>query len=268
VQECPQPPPGPTSHAGRAGTGAPTDRSRSLAIGRAVRGSRPDQCVDHCPCLPVFFSWLHFRQPRRQEPHVAAHSSDHRIGSGLRSQTPGSPPVRRSQTFAAAALRAVEQCRSSMAGSPGHQLADPDHQQWSPHHAQICAAGAERGIDPLPAQIGGSACFAQAEGRSHYVSGRGGSPGSRLWMPFDARACEARQARISRTCVGWRRSGKGSACARRADVQRGRRGSWTSSLDRVPQVSDAISCRDDIRVVPFSRLAAGMLDVSRCRLPP
>jgi hypothetical protein len=84
VQECPQPPPGPTSHAGGAGTGAPTGRSRSLAIGRAVRGSRPDQCVDHCPCLPVFFSWLHFRQPRRQEPHVAAHSSDHRIGSGLR----------------------------------------------------------------------------------------------------------------------------------------------------------------------------------------
>ena len=84
VQECPQPPPGPTSHAGRARTGAPTDRSRSLAIGRAVRGSQPDQCVDHRPCLPVFFRWLHFRQPRRQQPHVAAHSSDHRIGSGLR----------------------------------------------------------------------------------------------------------------------------------------------------------------------------------------
>ena len=84
MQECPQPPPGPTSHAGRARTGAPTDRSRSLAIGRAVRGSQPDQSVDHRPCLPVFFSWLHFRQPRRQQPHVAAHSSDHRIGSGLR----------------------------------------------------------------------------------------------------------------------------------------------------------------------------------------
>ena len=28
-------------------------------------------------------------------------------------------------------------------------------------------------------------------------------------------------------------------------------GSWTSSLDRVPQVSDAIRCRDDIRVVQF-----------------
>ena len=84
VQECPQPPPGPASHAGGAGTGAPTDRSRSLAIGRAVRGSRRDQRVGHCPCLPVFFSWLHFRQPRREAPHVAAHSSDHRIGSGLR----------------------------------------------------------------------------------------------------------------------------------------------------------------------------------------
>jgi hypothetical protein len=86
VQECPQPPPGPTSHAGRGRTGAPTDRSRSLAIGRAVRGSQPGQSVDHRLCLPVFFRWLHFRQPRRQQPHVAAHSSDHRIGSGLRAR--------------------------------------------------------------------------------------------------------------------------------------------------------------------------------------
>ena len=30
-----------------------------------------------------------------------------------------------------------------MVGSPAHQLADPDHQQWPPHNAQICAAGAE-----------------------------------------------------------------------------------------------------------------------------
>ena len=82
MQERPQPPPGPTSHARRARTGAPTDRSRSLATGRAVRGSQPGQSVDHRPCLPVFFRWLHFRQPRRQQPHVAAHSSDHRIGSG------------------------------------------------------------------------------------------------------------------------------------------------------------------------------------------
>jgi hypothetical protein len=43
-----------------------------------------------------------------------------------------------------------------MAGSPGHQLADPDHQQWSPHNAQICAAGAERGIDAATAPNGGS----------------------------------------------------------------------------------------------------------------
>ena len=50
----------------------------------------------------------------------------------------------------------VEQCRSSMARSPGHQLADPDHQQWPPHNAQICAAGAERGIDAATApQLGG-----------------------------------------------------------------------------------------------------------------
>jgi hypothetical protein len=42
-----------------------------------------------------------------------------------------------------------------MAGSPGHQLADPDHQQWSPHNAQICAAGAERGIDAATAPNGG-----------------------------------------------------------------------------------------------------------------
>jgi len=42
-----------------------------------------------------------------------------------------------------------------MAGSPGHHLADPDHQQWSPHNAQICAAGAERGIDAATAPNGG-----------------------------------------------------------------------------------------------------------------
>jgi hypothetical protein len=44
-----------------------------------------------------------------------------------------------------------------MAGSPGHQLADPDHQQWPPHNAQICAAGAERGIDAATAPNGGNA---------------------------------------------------------------------------------------------------------------
>ena len=50
--------------------------------------------------------------------------------------------------------------------------------------------------------IGGSARFAQVEGRSSYVSGRGRSPGARLWMLFDARTCEAHQARISRICGG------------------------------------------------------------------
>jgi hypothetical protein len=44
-----------------------------------------------------------------------------------------------------------------MVGSPEHQLADPDHQQWSPHNAQICAAGAERGIDAATAPNGGAA---------------------------------------------------------------------------------------------------------------
>jgi hypothetical protein len=73
----------------------------------------------------------------------------------IRSQTPGSPPVRRSQTSAAATLRAVKQCWSSMVGSPRHQLADPDHQQWPPHNAQICAAGAERGIDAATTPNGG-----------------------------------------------------------------------------------------------------------------
>jgi hypothetical protein len=46
-----------------------------------------------------------------------------------------------------------------MAGSPGHQLADPDHQQWSPHNAQICAAGAERGIDAATAPNGYARAF-------------------------------------------------------------------------------------------------------------
>jgi hypothetical protein len=55
-----------------------------------------------------------------------------------------------------------------MVGSPGHQLADPDHQQWSPHNAQICAAGAERGIDAATAPNGGYA-------RASYASGGGGA---------------------------------------------------------------------------------------------
>lgn len=120
MQECPQPPPEPASHAGRARTGAPTDRSRGLGIGRAVRRSRPGQSVDHRPCLPVFFSWLHFRQPRRQQPHVAAHSSDHRIGPG--SQTPGTPPVRRS--------RHPLRPHSAQSGSAGHRWPAARHASW------------------------------------------------------------------------------------------------------------------------------------------
>ena len=203
MQECPQTPPGPTSHAGRARTGAPTDRSRSLAIGRAVRGGRPDQCVEHCPCLPVFFSWLHFRQPRRQQPHVAAHSSDHRIGSGLR--TPRSPPVRRSQTSAAATLRAVEQCRSSMARSPGHQLADPDHQQWPPHNAQICAAGAERGIDAATAPNGGSARgYLTLSTLATVLQSRDYHPHHQRTMPFQHGCLFLRWERwpVRRRCAG------------------------------------------------------------------
>jgi hypothetical protein len=95
----------------------------------------------------------------------------------IRSQTLGSPPVRRSQTSAAATLRAVEQCRSSMVGSPGHQLADPDHQQWSPHNAQICAAGAERGIDAATAPNGGLARSTVVRG-GHVRHSLGTTPGA------------------------------------------------------------------------------------------
>ena len=56
-----------------------------------------------------------------------------------------------------------------MVGSPGHQLADPDHQQWSPYNAQICAAGAERGIDAATAPNGGSARVVLYERRSRAV---------------------------------------------------------------------------------------------------
>jgi hypothetical protein len=55
-----------------------------------------------------------------------------------------------------------------MAGSPGHQLADPDHQQWPPHNAQICPAGAERGIDAATAQIGGYGSL--AGGKAGYTA--------------------------------------------------------------------------------------------------
>jgi hypothetical protein len=70
------------------------------------------------------------------------------------------------------------------------------------HHDPLCAMQTREWTSTRTIQNGGSARFAQVEGRSHYVSGRGRSPGSRLWMPFDARTCEAHQARISRTCGG------------------------------------------------------------------
>ena len=101
------------------------------------------------------------------------------------------------------------------------------------------------------AHNGRSTRFARVEGRLHYVSGRGRSPGSRLWMPFDARTCEAHQARISRTCGGGDGLARDPLARRALTFSAGGRGSWTSSLDRVPRVSDAIRCRDDIRVVQF-----------------
>jgi hypothetical protein len=73
--------------------------------------------------------------------------------------------------------------------------------QTSPEHLFCTIRGAvvTRGF---AAPIGGSARFAQVEGRSHYVSGRGRSPGSRLWMSLMSGPCEAHQARISWTCRG------------------------------------------------------------------
>jgi hypothetical protein len=54
--------------------------------------------------------------------------------------------------------------RSSSAGhrwpAAAHQLADPDHQQWPPHNAQIYAAGAERGIDAATAPNGSASAQA------------------------------------------------------------------------------------------------------------
>lgn len=138
-------------------------------------------------CLPVFFSWLHFREQRRQEPHVAAHSSDHRIGSGLR------PRDRRPLAGARHPLR-PHSARSSSAGhrwpAAAYQLADPDHQQWPPHNAQIYAAGAERGIDAATAPNGGSSVHLQA------------APGCAPWprgglVPLIAGSARARPRRLA-----------------------------------------------------------------------
>jgi hypothetical protein len=213
VQECPQPPPGPTSHAGGTRTGAPTDRSRSLAIGRAVRGSRPDQCVDHCRCLPVFFIWFHFRQPRRQEPHVPAHSSDHRIGSGLR------PRNRRPFVGARHPLR-PHFARSS---SAGHRWPAARDTSWptlitsSGRHMmrRPCAAGAERGIDAATAPNGG---YTRAGRRLELVTEC--HPIS--WADF------APPCRIGRGCHGI------GVVSRRAQIAPHARQGMTSSVARSP----------------------------------
>jgi hypothetical protein len=108
-----------------------------------------------------------------------------------------------------------------------------------------------------------------AEFRAHYRSGTEGRWQVAGFPALDAIGCPDLRSTSSADqpgLRGWRRSPKGSACATRADVQRGRRGKWTSSLDRVPQVSEAIRCRGDIRAVQFWRFAAGMLDESRYRL--
>jgi hypothetical protein len=102
----------------------PVGRARARApFGPRARGCRQ-------ACLPLS------RLDQVSDPGIATRSPE--------------PDIRCGHTFR------VEQCRSSMAGSPGHQLADPDHQQWPPHNAQICAAGAERGIDAATAPNGGS----------------------------------------------------------------------------------------------------------------
>jgi hypothetical protein len=56
-----------------------------------------------------------------------------------------------------------------MAGSPARQLANPDHQQWPPHNAQICPGGAERGIDAATAPNGGYLEEAQVKSQFYGV---------------------------------------------------------------------------------------------------
>ena len=155
MQECPQPPPGPTVACRASPDGRP-HRPQSKSGHRSRRSGKPTGSVCRSSPLPSCVLQLAPLSPA-QAATTTRGRPQLRPQDWIRSQTPGSPPVRRSQTSAAATLRAVEQCRSSMVGSPGHQLADPDHQQWSPHNAQICAAGAERGIDAATAPNGGSA---------------------------------------------------------------------------------------------------------------
>lgn len=113
------------------------------------------------------------RRPRRPQPESGHRSrrSGKPAGTVCRSSplpscvlqlAPLSPAQAGRTTRGRPQLRPQDRIRSqalgSMAGSPGHQLADPDHQQWPPHNAQICAAGAERGIDAATAPNGGYAC--------------------------------------------------------------------------------------------------------------
>ncbi len=155
MQECPQPPW--AGVASRASPDGRPHRPQSKSGHRSRRSGKPAGSVCRSSPLPSRVLQLAPLSPA-QTATTTRGRPQLRPQDWIKSQTPGSPPVRRSQTSAAAALRAVEQCRSSMVGSPGHQLADPDHQQWPPHNAQICAAGAERGIDAATAPNGGSAC--------------------------------------------------------------------------------------------------------------
>jgi hypothetical protein len=129
-------------------------RPQSKSGHRSRRSGKPTGSV--CQSSPLPSCVLQLAPPSPAQAATTTRGRPQlRPQDWIRSQTPGSPPVRRSQTSAAATLRAVKQCRSPMVGSPGHQLADPDHQQCSPHNAQICAAGAERGIDAATAPNGG-----------------------------------------------------------------------------------------------------------------
>jgi hypothetical protein len=83
VQECPQPPLGRRRMPGEPGR-APPPTAVEVWPSVAPFGEPTRSVCRSSPLPSCVFSWLHFRQPRRQQPHVAAHSSDHRIGSGLR----------------------------------------------------------------------------------------------------------------------------------------------------------------------------------------
>ncbi len=143
VQECPQPPLV-RRRMPRGDTDRRPRRARIEASGHSVsgiQGSRPDQYVDLSCRLPVFLpAGSTFCQPRRPEPHVAAHSSDHRIGSvsdpGIAARLSEPHPLR--PHFA----------RSSSAGhrwSAARDTSWPTRITSSGRHinAQICAAGAE-----------------------------------------------------------------------------------------------------------------------------